>query len=321
MESTELIHKISFQLIHQEEIYNEIIEKSLKESYEEFYLEKSETEIEELLSYKYTTNLHENKFLTGFTISIDDIDVNNYETFIDNFVRTIKENENTVSLIKLSDETRFTQYVNLYKEIAHIEMQLREILTYIFYKEYPDTPFNVLGDYPVKLLKDLPSSDEFKNRMENEFFYLVFSDYISLEKPKEISNIKDLNVLLESSDSFENFKEKITKRGISNERHQDFLASLKSNLDTIEKVRNSVAHNRTISERPFGHYESAKTKLVESFSEFWNNIDQDSLLEDIENSSTESETVVGNNSLHLQTTNTSKPRNKKKKKKKKKRRR
>ncbi|MDP3003326.1 MAG: Abi family protein [Bacteroidales bacterium] len=166
-------------------------------------------------------------------------------------------------------------HIDLYKEIAHLEMQLREIFTYIFYKEYPDTPFNVLSNYLVRQLKDIPNEEEFKNRMENEFFYLVFSDYISLEKPKEISNIKDISTLLESSDSFETFKEKITKRGITNERHQDFLASLKNNLDTIEKVRNSVAHNRTISERAFGHYEVAKNKLNESFKEFWENLSQD----------------------------------------------
>lgn len=275
MESSDITYRITFQIIHKSEQVSDFLKQSLKEAYDEFYIEKNDTEIIDLISIKYLTSLKPNKFLTGFYIIIEGVESNNFETFLETFINTIKENEDVSSLIKLTDETRFLQYIELYKEIAHLEMQLREILTYIFYKEYPESPFSVLGDYPIKPLKEAPNDEDFKNRMENEFFYLLFSDYISLEKPKEISNIKDISNILENSESFESFKEKITKRGISNERHQDFLASLKSNLDTIEKVRNSVAHNRTISERAFGHYEAAKNKLNESFNEFWDNLSQD----------------------------------------------
>jgi len=53
------------------------------------------------------------------------------------------------------------------------------------------------------------------------------------------------------------------------QKHLDFLAAIKQDLQTIESVRNAVAHNRTISSTKLGHYKTAKNHLIERFQEFW----------------------------------------------------
>ena len=148
-------------------------------------------------------------------------------------------------------------------------MQLREILSCIFYYEYSEDFYNLLDEYEVNFPKDTPPQEELQERRENQFFYLTFSNYLSLNKPKELRKVNDINNILESSDSYEEFRDKICNRGIKNEKHLDFLAGIKQDLQTIESVRNSVAHNRTISPTTLGHYETARNHLLERFQEFW----------------------------------------------------
>ena len=59
---------------------------------------------------------------------------------------------------------------------------------------------------------------------------------------------------------------------ITEERYVDFLASLRQRVDPIEKLRNCVAHNRSISQRIIDDYEMAKGPLLEEI---------DALLEEI----------------------------------------
>jgi len=261
--------RVTFQILHNSANIETNIFYAIKYAYENLYIEKLDDELKSLYEIKYNLTLRNSKYIAGFEIEVEEISSEDYDTFLEYFTDRIKENEHCYALLKFHDETRFETYLNYYREIAELEMQLREILSCIFYYEYSEDFYNLLEEYEVNFPKDTPQQEELQERLENQFFYLTFSNYLSLDKPKEIRQVKDINTVLESSDSYEEFRDKICNRGIKNEKHLDFLAAIKQDLQTIESVRNSVAHNRTISSAKLGHYETARNHLLERFQEFW----------------------------------------------------
>jgi len=261
--------KVNFQIVHNYEDIDAILLDAMKEAYNNLYIEKSDDELKQFYEVKYNFPLKNSNSITGFEIKVEEIASENYDTFLEIFADKVKDDKHFFAIIKLHDETRFESYLNFYREIAELEMQLREILSCIFSYEYLEDFYNLLEEYEVKFPKDIPKQEEFQERLENQFFYLTFSNYFNLDKPKEIRQVKDINNILESSDSYEDFRNKICYRGIKNEKHLDFLAAIKQDLQTIESVRNAVAHNRTISATKLGHYDTAKEHLFEKFQEFW----------------------------------------------------
>jgi hypothetical protein len=261
--------KVTFQIVHDSENIDGAIFDALINAYENLYIEKSDDELKALYEIKYNLALRNTKSIAGFEIEVEEISAEDYDTFLEYFTGRIKEDENSYALIKFHDETRFASYLNFYREIAELEMQLREILSCIFYYEYSEDIYNLLDEYEVNFPKDTPQQEELQERLENQFFYLTFSNYLSLVKPKEIRQVRDISTILENSDSYEEFRDKICNRGIKNEKHLGFLAAIKQDLPTIESVRNSVAHNRIISSTKLGNYETAKNHLLERFREFW----------------------------------------------------
>jgi len=261
--------KVNFQIVHNAQNIEVVIRNALKMAYDHLYIEKSDDELSSLYATKYDLQSKNSKSIAGFEVEVEEVLPQNYDSFLECFKGKIEDDDNCYVLLKFHDETRFETYLNYYRQIAELEMQLREILSYIFYYEYSEVFYNLLEEYEVSFPRNAPKEVEFQSRLENQFFYLTFSNYITLDKPKEISKVRDINAILESSDSYEEFKDRICKRGIKNEKHLEFLAAMKQNLQTIESVRNSVAHNRTISSTKLGHYDTAKQHLLEAFQEFW----------------------------------------------------
>ncbi len=261
--------KVTFQTVHNAENIDAIIWEAIKNAYENLYIEKSDDELKALFEIKYNLPLKNSKSIAGFEIEVEEVSPEYYDSFLESFTGKIEDDDNCYTLLKFHDESRFETYLDYYGQIAKLEMQLREILSFIFHYEYSEDFYNVLEEYEVSFPNGKPREKELKARLENQFFYLTFSTYITLDKPKEIKQVKDINVILESSYSYEEFKDKVCNRGIKNEKHLEFLAAMKQNLETIESVRNSVAHNRTISSRKLGHYDTAKEHLLEAFQEFW----------------------------------------------------
>lgn len=264
--------KINFQIVHDSENIESILFDAINEAYENLYIEKFEDELKSIYKIKYNFQLDNSKSIAGFEIDIDEISAENYDIFLESFTNKIKNDKHIFTLIKFHDETRFEDYLNFYRDIAELEMQLREILSCIFCCEYSEDFYNLLGEYEVNFPEGKPKQEELQMRLENQFFYLTFSNYLKLDQPKEIRQVKEINIILKSSDSFEGFRDKLCNRGIKNEKHLDFIAAIKKDLQTIEEVRNAVAHNRTISSTKLGHYDTAKGHLKEKFQEFWEEI-------------------------------------------------
>ena len=267
--------KVTFQIVYNSKNIDAVVIKAMKIAYENLYIEKSDDELKSMYEIKYNLTLKDLKFIAGFEIEIEEISVESYDAFLENFTGIIKDNEHIFYLLKFRDEKRFESYLTFYREIAELEMQLREILSCIFYYEYSEDLYNLMDEYEVNFSKNTPQLEELQRRLENQFFYLTFSNYLSLDKPKEIRKVKDINKILENSDSYEEFRDKTCNRGIKNEKNLEFLAAIKQDLQTIESVRNSVAHNRTIPSTKLGHYETARNHLLEIFQEFWEETSQE----------------------------------------------
>jgi len=238
---------VTFQIVHDSEDIDAIVFIAIKEAYENLYIEKSSDQLTSLYEIKYNFPLRNSKSITGFDIEVEEILTEDYDIFLDNFSFILKEDIHVFALIKYHDESRFESYLNFYREIAELEMHLREILSCIFYYEYSEDLYNLLEEYGVNFPKDTPKQEELQQLLENQFFYLTFNNYLTLDKGKDIRQVKEIKTILEISGSYDDFRDKICNRGIKNEKHLDFLAAIKQDLQTIEGVRNAVAHNRTIS--------------------------------------------------------------------------
>jgi hypothetical protein len=109
---------------------------------------------------------------------------------------------------------------------------------------------------------------QLRNRYENEFFHLLFSQYINLNQRKPVTKMDDLLALVRKTDSFESLRSELERVPVLNEADQDFLASLQERLDAVEKLRNCVSHNRTPPDRVAQNYRKVKEDFGERLEQF-----------------------------------------------------
>ncbi|HVF10188.1 MAG TPA: hypothetical protein VNA16_05265, partial [Abditibacteriaceae bacterium] len=113
----------------------------------------------------------------------------------------------------------------------------------------------------------------------NELFFLLFSDYtkINNRKPQKWDNFM---ALLERYDDFVSLKSQLLSTLIPNKRHADFVASLQQSAEPIEKVRNCVAHNRSLSNKLAQNYQQSYATLLRSIEDF---LSGEAISDDVEN--------------------------------------
>lgn len=226
-----------------------IILNLLKEAIEENYLEIEDSKLQEIFKTNYTKQINEDEIIMGFRLNLED-GFNNVEEIIQSFSEKINLLNNCISLVKFNDDTLKLNHVKIYERLFNIEMKLREIFSFIFIETYGQDYYNLIREINVTTQKDLPKKEyertkHLKNRFENEFFYLLFSDYKELHKLKEMRH-DDLVEVINLSRDFKEFKESILLRGIKKE-YLPFIEESEEILSKLEKIRNCIAHNRKVS--------------------------------------------------------------------------
>ena len=183
-----------------------------------------------------------------------------YENFNDNLMGDGKFKK----VVKFHDDFHLKDLAEYQKEIYEIEMSLREIFTFIFLHRYKDTE-NFLYEYNIK-------NKENKTDMENEFFEFEFNNYIKMGLKDKLKGLENEDVLetLFNSDDFNKFKENLQSRGIKEEKHKNFIRSIKEDLGTFKDVRNNIAHNKKIfmDDKRKEIYDEAKENLKKKFDDF-----------------------------------------------------
>lgn len=272
--------KISFQIIHnyQDEPLKKIGIALHLTMQDDLYIEIDLRTVLEFIKINLNKTLNSTDKLCYFEIEIDDstYDLSNYDEFIEGLTSRLKiETDGSVRVIKFVDELRNIEYQKFYTEITEIEMKLREVFSYIFYNRYASDEVDELNEYVIKLPADPPKKNEIIERFENLFFYFTFNGYKDyFQKPRDIpydiKELKDLILKIRNMVDYEALTEILEVKGLLISKHKDFILSVKEDLDSIEKLRNCVAHNRTATSRIIDSYKRSKLKLEQQILDFWN---------------------------------------------------
>jgi len=216
---------------------------------------------------KYNLHREEGQQLVGFTIDLDEFEELS-KTVIELFIKKIidSKDDGFDHLLKFYDPILFSENQRYTQEIFQIEMRLREALSIVFIDTYGKNFYKLLKDVDVTL-KENPQEKQMKIHCENEFYFLVFSDYIKLSTPKKLS-LEILTNHINRASDFAEFQKMLTDNPITNKNYLSFLTSLKEMVQPIENLRNCIAHNRTLSKDVIGNYEQAKETLKSTIDEF-----------------------------------------------------
>lgn len=179
------------------------------------------------------------------------------------------DTKNVQNILKLSDSSQLEKGQNYRAEIYQIEMELRGITYYILsYHNRHTNLSDTFKNFNVTFWKDGWKEVKAKQLFENEVYHIPFGDYVKFEEPKQIED-KQLLKVLYSSQSFEEFRTYLDNRLIGAERHRDFFSSIKQDMDAIERMRNIIAHNRSIDTETEEDYKRSKDNLINQITVFW----------------------------------------------------
>lgn len=245
----------------------------LRQVYED---ETDETPDEEFIIARWRIRLmhqrEDGQVVLSFTFS-DDREDAEAQAIHSAFGKLLSNDSAVEHVLKFQDSFQLSRYQQYAREIYELEMRLREAISFIFIDGYGGSYYDLLKDSSAKIVvKNPPSENDYKSHHENEFFYLVFDQYIKVNERKPITQVQDLISFIGRATDLATLQTTLTAKPIENRPHSDFLARIKGWIDAVEKLRNCIAHNRTASPKVIEDYESARPKLMEAIAEFFNAI-------------------------------------------------
>ena len=110
-----------------------------------------------------------------------------------------------------------------------------------------------------------PQKEQMKAAAENQFFHLTFGQYIGLNQR---SAVKDLVAPIRNEDAYETLRAELLRRPVEHEDDASFLAGLKERMDSIEKMRKAVAHNRRPSKKATNDYLNAFPLVSQALDDY-----------------------------------------------------
>lgn len=235
--------------------------------------------------------------------NLEEETISNLENmFIETLNKYLQESMYITHIIKFKDEIAFNTNLNLLPKIYEIEMDLRNVITFILLETFQNkNPYNLLEDFNIDKFKRVDnnqdySAEDLSENLENELFLLSFTNY---KKFMELNNYdvdKGIKVLKEilrqkdnisfnalkflkgiknlSTEEYSQLKRRFTPEGITFEKYKDFILGLEQYMHIIEIVRNSVAHNRHLTDDIISNFETAYNGLKSHIQDFWDNIEQ-----------------------------------------------
>jgi len=210
------------------------------------------------------------KVILGFTLDLSEY-INKAQTVVDEFAKALI-GENSIShIVKFEDPLLKAELAQWSEEIFAIEMKLRRVLTFIYLYAYQEEdPYQLLKEEKEQpMSKDKPNSDQMKKALENQFFHLVFSQYINLNQRPEFK-IPFVLENIQNAETYDIFRREIKRIPIEYEEDASLLAGLKPKMETIEAMRNCIAHNRRPSSRVVNNYKNAHPLLNQLLDDYLN---------------------------------------------------
>lgn len=234
--------------------------------------------------FEYTHNVTDELILIGVKIYFYDeyFDNEQAKNFLNSILESIRDCDDINNIVLFYNSIQFftadydvdQEYIHLYKEISLIESTLREAVTLIFNVTYPEQYYKTLTRHDVNTQQSFKEEDVVK-KFENEFFYLLFSDYIKLTNLKN-ENIEEFKTSLmerlKKAVNFKEFQNQLEQPIFKREIFQEFLSSIENSLDPIEKIRNCIMHGRRISNTLQNNYETAHKELTQKIEDFFQEV-------------------------------------------------
>ena len=205
--------------------------------------------------------------LVGLALDLPD-DTAPMKTVVENFARALPDTPPVSHAVKFEDPLLQAELANHAAEIFALEMKLRRVLSLVYLNAYQAAdPFQLLRDEKTTP-RGSPTLKQMETAGENEFFHLLFSDYISLNQRLPVT-LETLLEMIHREEQYDTLRAEIGRTTtIDDEGDADLLADLKVLMDPIERMRNCVAHNRHPPERVTQSYPNALLRLQERLDEY-----------------------------------------------------
>lgn len=167
-----------------------------------------------------------------------------------------------IHLVKFDDPLIRADLARWADEIYALEMKLRRVLSFVYLNAYQDgDPYELLREESAQPMnKERPKAEHMKERAENQFFYLTFSQYVGLNRRPEFK-LTDLLDLVRNKEAYDGFREELARAPVEDEDDAVLLAGLKERMEAIEAMRNCCAHSRRPSKKVIENYDNARPLL------------------------------------------------------------
>lgn len=272
-----MMETIKIQINHEKPIFTKDLANILYEQIGEEY-DLSEEEIKDYFQTSSIMLLPNDTFVTVLTFELPELPTREVKLkdIVITFLQSVKEIEGVLSIIKTQDTILQKRSYELYQQIANLEMELRNVLTYIICYDEKKINDEFFKTFDTKRSENIDYAT-MGQKYENGLFYIYFDSYASFSEPKKLKTEKIVEFLQAPNiDTFEKFKIQLQDRGIKEVRHLDFIASIKTKLDPVEKMRNAIMHIRNLSDNLIKNFEMAMndvgSKGIQTLiNEFWTN--------------------------------------------------
>ncbi len=270
--------KVEFLIVcHPEDLSEDSLRELLQQTLANNLDEKSLDELTDSIRFTHlralaNTNGGLPRVIRAFDLTLPE-ETTYPDRVIKEFADTLRESEDVDHILKFYDESLLEKHITHQRELFEFEMKLRKALSIVYLNSYGERFYELLRDETIKPAGSSTES-EMLEAHENEFFHLLFSHYISLNKRRTINKVEDVLKIVQAADDFDKFKQEISRSPVQDEADSDFLASLKQRLNSVEQLRNCVAHNRTPLEKVLQDYSTAQTELDDSLRAFLKRFEQ-----------------------------------------------
>ena len=207
--------------------------------------------------------------IIGFAIELSE-ETASPEDVIDDLAKELPNTEQGIHVLRFEDPMLQTKLAEYSGEIFALEMKLRRVLSIIYLHAYQEnSPYDLLGLGIVQPAGNpRPTESQMRETNENQFFHLLFSDYIKLNE-RRTPSLDDVRSIIQSSENYDDFRNEILRTNVINHPSDaDLLAEIKQNLQPIESMRNCVAHYRRPSGRITANYHNARNELNERLDNY-----------------------------------------------------
>lgn len=204
-----------------------------------------------------------NLALIAFSVELPDDTVSKAEV-IGAYVELLPKTPPIFHAVKFEDPLLRNELAERAAEMFQLEMKLRRVLTIIYLHAYQgEDPFNLLRDESEQpMTRERPTPEQMQAACENQFFHLTFGQYINLNKRQSI-RLDTVLEMVKSSEHYKAFRAEILRVPVEDEGDAELLADLKTLMNAIDGMRNSVAHNRRPTPRIADNYPNARDSLDE----------------------------------------------------------